>query len=108
LLGELCAGTAILAGVVAGRGTIRERAVADHIGYRRLASGFLTIAQHLRKKSPDGDRDGVDAMPAEQAAVLGKDALDAFCREHIGKGQPRAGQECIRYLLKTAAALVAR
>jgi hypothetical protein len=43
-------------------------------------------------------------MLTEQSAMSGKDSLDAFGRENLGKRQSRASQKCIDNFSKPAAA----
>ncbi len=76
---------AVVAGVLRRRVEPRLLAVAHDTSHRRLARSLFAVTQHLREKRPHHDRRGVDAMPSEQAAMLGKDALDSPGRENLGK-----------------------
>jgi hypothetical protein len=70
---------------------------------RETANAKTTI-NNLREKGPDHDRGCVDATPAEQTAMLGKDFRYPFGRQKFGKRQALAGEKCIGNYLKIAAA----
>ena len=76
------------------------------LGNRRLAGGFLAVAERLGQESPQHDRRRVDGVGPEKVAVLGEHAFDAVGRKNIGERQPVPCQKRSDDPLKAAIATV--
>jgi hypothetical protein len=105
---EFGSGSAVVARILSRHWQTGLFGVAHDASHRRLTRGLFTVTQYLREKRPDHDGGRVDAVQAEQAAMLGEDSLDAFGRQNLGKRQSLTPQKRVGNFLKTLAASTRR